>query len=640
MRLLPILFIFTGVMTFIDRSYNTELLKLSAIRSTMADAVTESRSRLVHTTWATLQDNQFAQNLDMGNVNTISQTLQGVLRPGEVTQMEVLDAECQLMVRAPQSSKPISDICRHIKTGRPSVDWQITDSGEPVLVSLTAREISGRKIFLASQLVFDHSWVTVHPQLAKYASQRMISWDGQGRGSNLWKDGRLADGRHAITLKVDGWLYRMIPDLTGIALVPMRESFWVLYGALGIVMMISILQVSASGRQDERRRQALKSWISECPGHSLEAEKDYDWQGLLGAAKCLLVARDEQQLQQTKLLRERVEHLTLRVRERESEVAHLEDKVSSMSDLASLQEQIQHTTAAFMRQIDQMRESCETISDVISAGLAEQARSLNTILERWKSGITQGSNRELAARKFFRSLVEAQGSRPGWSKLDDDMRSLLAISSLTLDQSLHASMLSKQVMQDCEIAGKLAGLWHGISMRDRAVKTCEWVQCLTAAQSLVQADSRFSALTFETLPQIVQPEEMYPLVGHGALVSGFFHLYLALLSDADVSTINLPVVVRQKRFKDQATLILSLPAKKGGAEVSSPSRQMFYHTDLAKQILAAQGLKVSILPPTIAGYPVGLTWTVPQSSVTIENDQCAVLSSKSSGVKGVGEVTV
>ena len=635
-RLLPIAFVFTGVMTFVDRGFNAELSRLAVIRGAFTDAVSEARGRLVNATWNSLLDQQFAQNLELGNINTVSQTLQGSLRPGEVSQMELLDGECHLLVRAPQSGKPISDLCRHIQAGKSALIWQKSDSGEAVMLSLASREIAGHRYFLASALVLDQSWVSLQPRLSPLVAARIISWGDQGSGTVLWREGLLPDGRNALTLSVDGWLYRMIPDLTGLALAPMPESFWVLFGALGLIMALAILQVAARDREDELRRQALKTWIYESPGHGLDDHREYAWSELLDAARRQITDKGEQQSRQARLLRERVEHLTLRVRERESEIARLEDKVSSMSDLASLQEQIQHTTGAFMRQVHQMRESCETIADVISAGVALQAKNLNDLLERWKSGLSQGTNRELAARKFFRTLVETRGSKPGWTKLDDDMVELATIGAMTLDQSLHASMLSRQVISDCAAAAKLAGLWHGISMRDRSVKTSDWVQCLGAAQSLVQADGRFTALTFESLPQLGQPGEMYPAVGHGALVSGFFHLYLALLSDADVSVIHSPVVVRQKRFKDQATIILSLPSKKGAAAAGNPSRQMFYHIDLAKQILAAQGVKVSILPPTIAGYPVGLTWSVPVKNVTIENDQCAVTSSASSGTGGIG----
>jgi hypothetical protein len=51
---------------------------------------------------------------------------------------------------------------------------------------------------------------------------------------------------------------------------------------------------------------------------------------------------------------------------------------------------------------------------------------------------------------------------------------------------------------------------------------------------------------------------------------------------------------------------------------------MMYHVDIAKQILSSCGLKVSILPPTVAGYPVGLTWALPQREANVN-----ILASKS-----------
>jgi len=213
--------------------------------------------------------------------------------------------------------------------------------------------------------------------------------------------------------------------------------------------------------------------------------------------------------------------------------------------------------------------------------------------------------------------VETKGKIPGLSKLDEDMRELDLLTATTLDQSLNAAMLARQAVDDCEAASKLAALWHGIATRDKSEKTSDWAACLISAQRLISADDKFHSMTFETLPQLGNPEEMYPAVTSAVLVSGFFHLYLGLLSEVDLKSIHLPLVVRQKRFKDQATIILSLPSKQSGNTPESPSREMHYHVDLAKQMLSACGLKVTILPPTIAGYPVGLTWSLPQKSHTI-----------------------
>ena len=117
------------------------------------------------------------------------------------------------------------------------------------MLSLASREIAGHRYFLASALVLDQSWVSLQPRLSPLVAARIISWGDQGSGTVLWREGLLPDGRNALTLAVDGWLYRMIPDLTGLALAPMPESFWVLFGALGLIMALAILQVAARDRE-------------------------------------------------------------------------------------------------------------------------------------------------------------------------------------------------------------------------------------------------------------------------------------------------------------------------------------------------------------------------------------------------------
>ncbi len=617
-RLLPIAFLFTGFVTFIDRSLNDELSRLSGIRDAFTHAVSDTRGRLFTASWSAINDAQIQQNFAMGNVNTVTQSLQGFVRPGEVSQIELLDDGCQLIARVPQSGHPITDLCQAIQRGKPALIWQKSEGGEAAMVSLVHREIGGRQVFLAAQLIFDQTWVMLHPRLASVINRRDVAIGEHASGAVLWREGRLADGRFALPLMVDGWVYRIAPELTGLALVPLRENFWVLFGALGLVMLVALIQVGAGHRRDEQNRIMMENWIIEEQSGKEAPHHSRSWNEILACAKSLIASRDEQRGQQMRLLRERVEYLNMRLRDKEVEVARLEDKLAGMSDLASLQEQIQHTTGSFLRKIAAMRETCENILDVAASGLTRQAKDLHEFFGRWKTGVNQGVNRELAARKFFRSLVETQGSRPGISKLDDDMAMLERISVSTLDQALNTSMLARQTVDDCEAVSKLAALWHGIAMRDRSVKTSKWFQCIASAQNLIHADDRYQALTFETLPQLGNPEEMYPPAPEGALVSGFFHLYLALFQDVDLSDVHVPIVIRQKRFKDQATIILSMPMRKSGTVPESPGRQMFYHVDLAKQILAGCGIKVSILPPTGAGYPVGLTWAIPQKEVSVD----------------------
>lgn len=627
-RLLPIAFLFTGAVTFVDRGFNEEMTRLSGIRSQFTEAVGEAKGRLTAVSWAAISDPQIQQNFELGNMNTVSQSLQGYTRPGEVSQIDVLDADCNLLARVPQNGRPVSDICQKIKAGKPALVWQQNEQSEALLVSVVTRQIDGKPVFLASQLVFDQAWLSLHHNLATLSGEREIS-AGNGGGAVLWREGRMPDEKYALPLKVDGWIYRILPELTGLALAPMRESFWVLYGALGLVILLGLSQITAEKRKDEIERAQLDAWVREhqfAKGHagSQKSEQLKTWTEVLSAARNLIACKDEQRAHQLRLMGERLDNISIRLRERDAELADAQSKIAEMSDLASLQQQLRHTTSSFLRQMNQMREICENIYDIASGGLGQQARGLHAFCSRWKEGLSQGTNREMGARKFFRSLVEARGSVPSTSKLDDDMREFELMTSSSLDQSVHVAILAKQALDGCEAASHLAAMWHGISTRNQSGKSSDWMNCLVSAQKLVNADDRYKTISFETLPQLGSPEEMYPPVTSAALVSGFFHLYLALVEDVNLTNIAHPLVARQKRFKEQATIILSLPARQAGAVPESPSRQMMYHVDIAKQILSSCGLKVSILPPTVAGYPVGLTWALPQREANVN-----ILASKS-----------
>jgi hypothetical protein len=625
-RLLPVAFIFMGLMTFLERGLNDEMSRLTAIRTAFSSAVASSRGRLTEVAWSAISDPTLQQNFAQGNINTVTQSLDAYIRPGEVTQMDLLDSECTLIARVPQNGKPNPNLCTAVKAGKAALIWQQNEQNEAVLVSLTTRAVAGKTLYLTTQLVFDQTWASMHADIGSLLAKRDISINENASGAVLWREGRLADAHYALPLKVDGWIYRLVPELTGIGFKTKQESFWVTYAAFGCLILVAVFQSSHKKREDESERKVIESWVHEhnltkLPGLSAANSVPGSWTNIVNSAKQMIAAKDEQRSQQMRLVRERLENVTSRLRERESEFAALEDRLAGMSDLASLQEQLQHTTASFLRQMSQLRDLCEHVNEVAASGLVQQAKELQNFCGKWKTGISQGLNREMAARKFFRSLVETPGAMPGLSKLDDDMRDLGQLTSSILDQSLSVAGLSNQAINHCNGASKLAELWRGIATRDRAERTSEWIQCLSSAQKLVCADDRFAEINFETLPQLQNPEQMYPAVSGAALTSGFFHLYLSLLQDADLANVTLPLVIRQKRFKDQASILLSLPARSTGQVPESPSEKMFYHVDLATQILAGCGVKVSVLPPTIAGYPVGLTWALPQTQTTIIVDK-------------------
>ncbi|MEI6834052.1 MAG: hypothetical protein WCL28_08655 [bacterium] len=635
-KLLPIAFVFTGLVTVVDRAFNDEMTRLATIRQSFTTAIGDARGRLTANVWAALSDGQIQQNFELGNMNTVTQSLQGYVRPGEVSQLDLYDSGCNLLARVPQSGKPANDVCKVISAGKPVLMWDVNEQKEPVLVTIAAKQVAGKTVFASAQLLIDQTWLSLHHDLARLVADREMSIGPSG-GAELWREGRLTDGSYALTMRVDGWFYRLVPELTGLALVPLRENFWIVYGALGLILLLALSETSSQSRRDQIERGLLEGWLREQSttkipggGSSGQVPIDKSWSDLLTTAKTLISTRDEQRAQQLRLMSERLEGVTTRLREREIELAGSRRKLAEMSGLASLQQQLRHTTASFLHQMAQIREICETIYDLVHDGLGRHAKDLGVFVDRWQAGLNQGANREMAARKFFRSLVEAQGRLPGNSQLDDDMRQLSSITSGTLDQALHAAMLAKKVLESCESATQLTSLWHGIAERDDSVKSSDWVACLLTAQKLIQGDDSYRSLTFETLPHIASPDEMYPAVAKSALVSGFFHLYLGLLTGTEASKLTLPVVVRQKRIKEQASIILSLPSRHADASPSTmPSPQLMYHLDIARQILGACGLKVAVLPPTAAGHPVGITWSLPTAIASLPKRQAATKQDES-----------
>ncbi|MCX6127311.1 MAG: hypothetical protein NTV34_21530, partial [Proteobacteria bacterium] len=326
----------------------------------------------------------------------------------------------------------------------------------------------------------------------------------------------------------------------------------------------------------------------------------------------------EQRQLKWNMMRERQDQLILGAVQRDRQIGELQERLAAMSDLASLKEQLQHSTGSFLKKMEDVRELCENMFDLASEGLAKQSKELHELAMRWKNGIDDQNHRERGARKFLRSLSETASTRPGLTKLDDELDSLSALTGSAMDQSLHLAMLSRQALCELESGVQVAGLWLGLSMRENErERTCDWMECLLAAQKLVGAEARYSTLSFETLPRLASPEDTYPPVARVALVSGLFHLYMALLTEESLESIKSPILLRQKRLSDQGTMIFSLPPRANDVSEGDLGRGQAYHMELAKAILAPLKIRAAFLPPNFAGVPVALSWQLPVKSVDV-----------------------
>ncbi|MCX6117145.1 MAG: hypothetical protein NT027_06365, partial [Proteobacteria bacterium] len=392
---------------------------------------------------------------------------------------------------------------------------------------------------------------------------------------------------------------------------------------LGIIIAVMYFQASVESNNSniafDQARNLIESWRKRFLLGSDGSEEKLDSWGVLVAAISRYGEKIASQKEiQIRLMKDRLDKTTQAVVERDRHLSDLQEKLTGMSDLASLKEQLQHSSSSFLNKMQEVRSHCEDIFDLASKGLATSGKGLQEFTKRWQAGVEDSFHKERGARKFFRTLSETPGSRVGLTKLDDDLSDLVTLSSSALDQTLHIAMLSRQVLAELEEGVQVAALWQGLAMRDfQKDQTCDWRDCLNAAQRLVGADGRYGSLTFESMPNVQNPEELYLPITKVSLISGFFHLYMALLADVTIDAISMPIVLRQKRISDQGTIIFSLPHPAHDVADSAPGRGQQYHMEIAKAILGPAGVRVSFLPPTVAGVPVAVMWPLPTRQVEI-----------------------
>ena len=619
--------ILLGIVAFLEQQTTSKISWLASGRSMFTEVLGQTRARLVNGAWQAFNDQAIQQNIELKNFNTVGQTLQNYLRAGEVSQIELVDGDCNLLARVPTSERPLHAGCKSgaVEDAKPGLFWHRDAEGTPTLSVRIPKQIAGKKYQLVFHVVLDQAWLSAYPHLAAMVGARheFNLFEDSSRGQ-VWVDGFDENHEPLATIRVAGWLSRVMPNFMHYSLEPRTvSSFWWLYLLCIAALASALTKEGVQARQDLEQRGKIREWIRErCATNAFRnlkiVERGHDWLGLSTQMQSMIDRIMDQKQAQVRLLKERQDQLSLGSVQRDREISELQERLAGMSDLSSLKEQLQHSTQNFLGKMEDVRELCETMFDISSAGLAKRSKDLQEFHARWKTGVADESHRERGARKFFRTLSESAGIRPGTTKLDDELDVLGELTSATLDQSLHMAMLSRQVLAELESGVQVAALWHGLAMRDsQRERTCDWVSCLTTAQRLVAADTRYATLSFERLPMVSAPEETYTPVAKVAMTSGMFHLYMALLSDVTVDAITLPIVLRQKRFHDHGTLILSLPQPAADVADAGPGRSQSYHLELAKAILAPLGIKVAFLPPTVAGVPVALTWTLPGKDIDV-----------------------
>jgi hypothetical protein len=623
-----------------EASLNQEVEHLAKLRFVATEAMQQTKSHIAAASWQIARDESLFGHLREGNLNTLGQTLQNYLQPGVISQIEILTKDCGVVVRVPQSAKPIPSGCRNDLADKAKMEWNLNRGEEPVLSHFTLKNAGTERYWVVVHVLLDGAWSSSIPQLfsAMTKGRMVMERRGSSRGL-LWKDGHTAGNDYVVQFYRGGWVGRFFPNLMQFDLGTHLDFKWWFLGMILIISVLSSLKYSYQNAEVENSfKEGVTLFQVALRRSHLQSDREYEHlkpgsEGALGVPEGQMaqfflrlirsymslidkiIASKEAQL---KLMRERQDKQSLLVMDRDRHLAELNEKLASMSDLASLKEQLQHSSGAFLTLMEEIRSRIETMFDVSADGLAKSSQSLQNFAKRWKAGISDEYHRERGARKFFRAMSETPGQRAGKSQLDDELEDLMQSSTVALNESLHIAMMSRQILADVESGVRIAAIWHGLAMRDQDRDlVVDWVECLGNAQKMIAADAKYASLVFEHLPSVIDAGSLYIPVARVALVSGLFHLYMALLSDIDVSEIQHPIVVRQKRIADQGSIILSLPQSAADIADSAPGRSQSFHFELSKAILGPFGIKVAFLPPTIAGVPIAMMWKLPHTEYDI-----------------------
>ncbi|MCX6126461.1 MAG: hypothetical protein NTV34_17135, partial [Proteobacteria bacterium] len=274
-RLLPVVFLCAGAVVAVDQFLQDRLLGLRDARNIIIASVGQSRARLVNGLWQAASDSIIQQGVADRNINSLSQTLQNYLRPGEVSQIEILDSECNLLVRVSGSKKPLPSGCRPGDGARFGLKWQQGSDEIPTLSMALPKTMGGLSVVFLAHLALDQAWLSAHPELFNLLASNKYSLYETSPHGVVWRDGVSSQGQALIELRVAGWIGRFLPDFTRYSLNFPSTPLWWIFSMVGAIIALSIGQARMAEKRDRVHRRRFLAWAARYPelGHQSDADK-------------------------------------------------------------------------------------------------------------------------------------------------------------------------------------------------------------------------------------------------------------------------------------------------------------------------------------------------------------------------------
>ena len=590
----------------VEQSLQHRRAEIAAARTTYLLAIAETKAQLLNSLGKVTSDSSLVQNMNWTLQHSVKGNLEGKLQKGALDQIALVGRGCNEIGHA-AFNHMVAIPCPFeapVVSHQDEVFWT-SPKGVPIIAlahGLTG--LDGNEIIAVGAVQLDDQWLGMHSDLS-HAIDKLGLQISDSNGIALAEPALDLGSAPMATLRSSNYMDRFILTATNKNLFLSNIVFWPC-----LCLALACL-LAAMGRERATRLaavRALSDFVNWCrkltpSSDTILAAINLSEKTPLNISRKLISHALQLKTDALSTQEHKRHVLSEQVTKQEDELQKLRSRLTELAELDSLAIQLQHTTGSFLRQMDQFRSETDDLTAGVLCSLKDHCQSLRAFSDDWRHGI---NNR--GARKFIRGLAESQSiEEDGLSELDRHLTYLIDICSEISDLTRHATQIGHKLITQANVSARLAGLWHGLSLKTNEAELCESLQQpIDEAQMLVRLAPGLQPSKFINPTPEGNSTPKFPELPKTAWVSALYHIYLTLAELARASNSN---IISRLRSDGEKTLLIVQVASHAGADSPKRSDKQAYHLDIARAILAPFQVGVSVLPAVDGPYPVVLSWS-------------------------------
>lgn len=580
-----------------------------AARNAYALALAETRAQLAGQLAKVTGDTALIQNLKWKLVHSVNDALEGRLSRGVVDQLTLIDGNCTELGRATAASgQSAATPCpaRHTGFNADGSFWVASPNGP--LLGLTSPLVGVEGGHAIAMVRLDDNWLGHNPELKERMAALGLSIGGES-GVVLLREGVDGRGNAVASLVTDRTFDRFLQSRIGRELATGDPLLW---PCLAAAFICALLALSRERAHRAVTKDALADFLAW--SRSLTSAGEFVLPGktapvVAGVLKPDLATAKKLVNQALRVkndtvtgLNAKIQSLENQLKARDADLTKHRQRLSELAELDSLALQLQQTTAAFLRRMEELQQRTEDLDSIFNAAVAGQSQALFNLLQSWRLGVD-----ERGARKFLRSLAETPGAEPERTQLDDQLAEMASLASRVTDAAVAGAALTPRIVETAAFASRLAGLWHALALKTHAEQICTSLAVpIEEAQNLVRLNPAFGDVPFPKLVGDIAPGSL-PELPKPIWISALYHVYLAMAElgqggrdgHAGVSS----------RLRQDGDKILFVIQATGDDFLPKRGEKQVYHLEITRAILAPFNISLCVLPALDGPFPVALSWS-------------------------------